>query len=116
MKAKNIILKVLPHVTTVISFMFLTFCIIDMQNSAMAFLDNPITRALLMVFSVVTVVINCVIYAMPKNTSANTAAAKPTGMSGDEKLDMLIENQRLLAENVEILTKLHENEQAGRGR
>lgn len=45
-------IKALPHINIVISGMYLVFFIIDVQNSAMAFINNDITKVLLLILSV----------------------------------------------------------------
>lgn len=53
MKKKVIqwLLKALPHLNIVISGMYIVFFIIDVQNSAMAFINNDITKVLLLILS-----------------------------------------------------------------
>ncbi len=46
------LIKALPHINIVISGMYLVFFIIDVQNSAMAFINNDITKVLLLILSV----------------------------------------------------------------
>lgn len=47
--------KILPHLCIVISFMMLTFFVIDQFNSAMAFINNDYTKWLLAVFCVLVI-------------------------------------------------------------
>ncbi|MDO4563609.1 MAG: hypothetical protein Q4C12_07215 [Clostridia bacterium] len=44
--------KILPHIQIILALMLLTFAIIDKFNSAMAFIDNEITKNMLIAFSV----------------------------------------------------------------
>lgn len=47
--------KLLPHVAIVISGMYFVFFFIDRVNSAMAFINNNITKGLLFVLCVVSI-------------------------------------------------------------
>ena len=46
------IVKILPHINIVISGMYLVFYIIDVQNSAMAFINNDMTKVLLLILAI----------------------------------------------------------------
>lgn len=48
--------KILPHAAIIISGMYFVFFFIDRVNSAMAFIDNDITKILLFILCVVSVV------------------------------------------------------------
>lgn len=48
--------KILPHAAIVISGMYLVFFLIDRVNSAMAFINNEITKRLLLVLCAISVV------------------------------------------------------------
>ncbi len=48
----------LPHLTLILSLMILTFFVIDQFNEAMAFLNNAITKWLICVFSVLTMILS----------------------------------------------------------
>ena len=45
-------IKILPHINIIISGMYLVFFIIDVQNSAMAFINNDITKVLLLFLAI----------------------------------------------------------------
>ena len=47
--------KILPHAAIVISAMYFVFFGIDRVNSAMAFIDNDITKVLLVVLGVISI-------------------------------------------------------------
>lgn len=47
--------KLLPHVTIIISMMYFLFFFIDRVNSAMAFINNDITKVLLFVYCVIAI-------------------------------------------------------------
>ena len=47
--------KILPHIAIVISVMYAVFFFIDRVNPMMAFIDNKITKVLLMILSAVSV-------------------------------------------------------------
>ena len=46
----------IPHASIVIALMMITFYITDRQNRAMAFINNDITKALLLVMSVLVLI------------------------------------------------------------
>lgn len=48
--------KILPHINIIISGMYIVFWIIDVQNSAMAFINNPGTKFLLLLLSICSTV------------------------------------------------------------
>ena len=48
--------KLLPHAAIIISLMYFVFFGIDRVNSAMAFIDNDITKALLLALCVISIV------------------------------------------------------------
>ena len=47
--------KIMPHIAIIISGMYVVFFCIDKVNSAMAFINNNITKGLLLVLCIVTV-------------------------------------------------------------
>ncbi len=49
----------LPHVGIILSLMFITLFIVDKFNGAMNFLGNDISKALLLLFSLVSVGNSC---------------------------------------------------------
>ena len=48
--------KLLPHAALILSGMYLVFYLIDRVNSAMAFINNNLTKALLLVFCAISCV------------------------------------------------------------
>ena len=50
------ILGLIPHVLIVLSVMMITFTITDRYNRAMAFINNDITKALLLILAVLVIV------------------------------------------------------------
>lgn len=48
--------KVLPHAAILLSNMYIVFYLIDRVNSAMCFIDNGITKALLVLLSIISTV------------------------------------------------------------
>lgn len=46
--------RILPHVAIVLSNMYIVFYLIDRVNSAMSFIDNKLTKALLVLLSLVS--------------------------------------------------------------
>ncbi|MGM9681006.1 MAG: hypothetical protein ACI3XR_05820 [Eubacteriales bacterium] len=57
MKFFKFLNALLPHVTVVISLMMLTFSIINKINSSMAFINHYMTKNLMVVFCVVTLLV-----------------------------------------------------------
>ena len=54
------VLQVLPHICIILSGMLLTFFIIDQINPAMAFINNEITKWLIGVTAVLSIM-NCIV-------------------------------------------------------
>lgn len=77
MKELKVLLRILPHVSIVLSLMFITFCIIDMQNRAMGFLDNGMSRTLILIWAAVSFVIDGALiwYQRHENASAERIGA-----------------------------------------
>lgn len=48
--------KLLPHAAIILSFMYFVFYAIDRVNSAMAFINNDITKGLLVILCLIAVV------------------------------------------------------------
>lgn len=48
--------KLLPHAAIILSAMYFVFFFIDRVNSAMSFIDNDITKALLFALGVIAIV------------------------------------------------------------
>ena len=48
--------KLLPHAAIILSAMYFVFYGIDRVNSAMAFIDNPMTKMLLVILGVISVI------------------------------------------------------------
>ncbi len=62
------LLGLVPHVLIVLSVMMITFVITDYYNRSMAFVNNGITKGLMVVMSVLVIVESVyVIYRMRKN-------------------------------------------------
>ena len=56
MKKPNIIAAALPHLCIILSCMMLTFLVIDHYNSAMVFINNEITKGIMFVLAILTVI------------------------------------------------------------
>ena len=52
----NKLAGILPHVCLILSLMMITFLITDRYNRAMAFINNDITKGLMMVLAVLVIV------------------------------------------------------------
>lgn len=57
-KIGSVLLGLLPHITLILSLMLLTFFVLDQFNEAMAFLDNTITKWLLGITTLLTVILS----------------------------------------------------------
>ena len=55
MEEKDMLRKLLPHAAIVISAMYFVFFFIDRVNSAMAFINNDITKGLLFALCVISI-------------------------------------------------------------
>lgn len=58
---KTLLRKILPHAAIVLGGMYVVFYCIDRVNTAMGFINNDITKALLLVFCIIGGVNACVI-------------------------------------------------------
>ena len=54
----------LPHAGIVLALMFITFFIVDKLNGAMNFIGNDITKALLLLFSIISIGNSCFVIAL----------------------------------------------------
>lgn len=52
--------RILPHLVLILALMMLTFFVIDLINSSMAFLNNTITKYLLAAFSLLSLTLSVV--------------------------------------------------------
>ena len=57
-KPFRIFFALLPHITLILSLMLLTFFGIDLFNESMAFLNNTITKYLVGILSLLTVILS----------------------------------------------------------
>ena len=55
MEEKDMLRKLIPHAAIVISAMYFVFFFIDRVNSAMAFINNDITKGLLFALCVISI-------------------------------------------------------------
>lgn len=55
--------RVLPHICIIISFMMLTFYVIDKVNHAMNFIDNDLFKNLLLVFCIAVIATSVLLIA-----------------------------------------------------
>lgn len=56
MKLLKEIYKLMPHISIIISVMMIVFFFIDRVNSAMAFINNDITKMLLLILSIISII------------------------------------------------------------
>lgn len=54
----RIIKNLLPHVSLILSGMFITFFILDKLNPNMAFINNDATKLLLLLFAIVSLIVS----------------------------------------------------------
>lgn len=54
----SLLADALPHMLMILMGMLLTFCIIDRVNSAMGFIDNAMTKGIMMAASVISFVVS----------------------------------------------------------
>ena len=54
----NFIRRLLPHLTLILSLALLTFYVIDLCNESMAFLNNVITKTLVGITALLTVIVS----------------------------------------------------------
>lgn len=55
--------KIAPHILMIMSLMYMVFFVIDRINSAMAFINNDITKVLLFIQCILTIVLSIVVIA-----------------------------------------------------
>ena len=70
----KIIIKIIPHLTFILSIMMITFLILDKFNPVMQFIDNNITNVLLFVLGFLTLIES--IYLIVVNTKTKKGAKK----------------------------------------
>lgn len=62
------LIKMLPHLNIIISGMYIVFYIIDVQNSAMAFINNPGTKILLLILSLGSIISSILLIAYQRSS------------------------------------------------
>jgi hypothetical protein len=60
------IIRVLPHITIILSAMFITFWILDQCNPMMNFIDSKISNVLLIVFCISSLITAIVMVALER--------------------------------------------------
>ncbi|MDF2486837.1 MAG: hypothetical protein K0R46_3005 [Herbinix sp.] len=60
------IIRVLPHITIVLSAMFITLWILDQFNPMMNFIDSEISKILLIIFCIFSMITAIVLVAMER--------------------------------------------------
>lgn len=69
--------KILPHVSIVLCNMYIVFFFIDKVNSAMTFINNDLTKALLLVLCIISTINSAfLIYDQRKRIAAREAARR----------------------------------------
>ena len=69
--------KLLPHAGIILALMFITFFIVDKFNGAMNFINNDISKALLLLFALVSIANSCFVIHRP--AGAGDAPRRPDG-------------------------------------
>ena len=67
-KALITLIKIMPHINIIISGVYITFYIIDLKNSAMAFINNPVTKFLILVLALCSVVSSIFLIVYQRNS------------------------------------------------
>ena len=57
----KLVKRLLPHACIIFAGMMITFFIIDNFNEAMALINNATTKLLLFLFSIVSVIVSCML-------------------------------------------------------
>lgn len=57
----NTFKRILPHLSIILASMTLVFTIISQFNGSMGYMSHGMTRFLLLVFSVVSIVVSCML-------------------------------------------------------
>lgn len=55
--------KIVPHISIILSGMFIVFYFIDRVNSAMNFINHPLSKALLLILSIFSIVTSALLIA-----------------------------------------------------
>lgn len=63
------IVGMLPHINIIISCMMITFFVIDRYNTAMAFINNNITKWLLLIVSILSIVNSIILICYQRKES-----------------------------------------------
>ena len=79
----KIIIKILPHITFILSIMFVTFLILDKFNPVMQFVGNDISIVLLFIFAFATLFES--IYLIVINTKEGKKKEKKKRKKKDEE-------------------------------
>ena len=74
--------RLLPHAAILICNMYIVFYLIDLVNTAMCFIDNGMTKGLLVVMCVISIICSLNLIAARKRAQAarrRAAQARPSG-------------------------------------
>ena len=82
-KRPGVLRTVLPHLILVMSGMMVTFFIIDRVNEAMAFLNNDITKVLLLIFSVASATLAVLEIVRQEKMRKEERSEREKGPKGD---------------------------------
>lgn len=70
---KTLLRKILPHAAIILGGMYVVFYVIDTMNTAMGFVNNRITKTLLLAFGIVGMVNACVIISDDRKKARRAA-------------------------------------------
>ena len=73
---KTFLRKIFPHAAIILGGMYVVFYCIDRVNTAMAFINNPITKTLLLAFCLIGMVNACVIISDDRKRARRKAKQK----------------------------------------
>ncbi len=63
------ITKIIPHACIILSTMLIVFYVVDRFNTAMAFIDNKITKTLILVLGILSVLTSVMLIAFQRRAS-----------------------------------------------
>ncbi|HWT74218.1 MAG TPA: hypothetical protein VN258_05790 [Mobilitalea sp.] len=60
------IIRILPHITIILSLMFITFWILDIYNPLMNFIGSDISKVLLLIFCIAALITSILAVALDR--------------------------------------------------
>lgn len=100
MKALKIFIKVMPHALLVVTGMFITFLIIDAQNSIIGMIDSDISKAVMWVWCALSIVASVTLIYIQRREArrqADREVEKPESASlSESEIERLEQDLELL--------------------